>query len=226
MNKDKWIRQISRYLLVFLVLLPIAQALGMGQFDARETQRQQEHERPQERLEYLHDMMPDRGEDDFERLQTDEKPCFTGIKLTGIDDVAQNKIAQVSGKARIEKDKLKGETRMKISVTSNGKTTIFELNESNAAKKLYAQLPLTIAVENYGSNEKIFYLPKKLNTADTPLVSGAKAGTLAYYAPWGNIVMFYDTYGSASGLYELGNAISGEEHIKGMSGAIQVNKAD
>lgn len=98
---------------------------------------------------------------------------------------------------------------MQISIQANGNITVFELNNSQAAKELYEQLPLTITVENYGNNEKIFYPPKKLHTTGTPLAN-AHSGTLAYYAPWGDVVMF----SSASGLYELGNVISGGEHIK------------
>ncbi len=112
---------------------------------------------------------------------------------------------------------------MQISIQVNGNTTVFELNNSQSAKELYEQLPLTIDVENYSNNEKIFYPPKKLNTTGTPLAY-AQSGTLAYYAPWGNVVMFYDDFGSASGLYELGNVISVGEHIKNMSGRIQIKK--
>ena len=118
-----------------------------------------------------------------------------------------------------------GGVNMKISVHSNGNTTVFQLNDSEAAKALYAQLPLSIEVENYSTNEKIFYPPKKLATNDTPLAD-ARSGTLAYYAPWGDVVMFYEDFGSAGGLYELGHAVSGGEHIKNMSGTIQIEKAD
>ena len=112
---------------------------------------------------------------------------------------------------------------IKITVKANGKTTVFELNNSPAARDLYAQLPLSITVENYSNNEKIFYPPKKLNTSDTPKAD-ARVGTLAYYAPWGDVVMFYLDFGSAAGLYELGHAISGSEYIRGMSGTIQIEK--
>jgi hypothetical protein len=115
---------------------------------------------------------------------------------------------------------------MNISVKTNGNTVVFELNDSTAAKALYAQLPLSIAVENYGNNEKIFYPPEKLNTSDTPLAESCRVGTLAYYAPWGDVVMFYGSFGSASGLYVLGEAISGSEHIRGMSGAIEIEKGN
>lgn len=112
---------------------------------------------------------------------------------------------------------------MNIYVAANGNTTVFELNGSPAAKDLYAQLPLRITVENYGNNEKIFYPPKKLATTGTPKAD-ARTGTLAYYAPWGNVVMFYGDFGAAAGLFELGHAISGKAYIKEISGTIEIKK--
>jgi len=112
---------------------------------------------------------------------------------------------------------------MKVRVTANGKTTSFELNNSQAAKDLYAQPPLSVMVENYSDNEKIFYPPKKLNISNTPQAD-AKAGTLAYYAPWGDVVMFYGDFGSANGLYELGHAVSGKEYLNEMTGIIKIEK--
>lgn len=111
----------------------------------------------------------------------------------------------------------------KISVKSGKYTITYQLNDSRAAKELYAQLPLTIKVENYSDNEKIFYPPKELKTSGTPKSKGRK-GSLAYYAPWGDVVMFYESAGSASGLYELGTVVSGKEHISKLSGKITVSK--
>jgi len=113
------------------------------------------------------------------------------------------------------------EEPMKIRIKANGQTIIFQLNNSNAAKELYAQLPLGIKVEDYGGKEKIFYPPKKLNTEHTPLANST-AGNLAYYAPWGDVVMFYQDFGKATGLYELGYAISGAEYIRDLSGTISI----
>lgn len=144
-----------------------------------------------------------------------------GVNLTGIEE-----IANMSGNAIIEKNNSNETgniTNMQISVTANGSTTVFQLNNSQAARELYNQLPLTIEVENYSNNEKIFYPPKKLNTKNTPQTTH-KAGSLAYYAPWGDVVMFYDSFGSASGLYTIGHAISGAEHIERMSGTIRIEK--
>jgi hypothetical protein len=116
-------------------------------------------------------------------------------------------------------DNFKNKTMMQIKVNN---IIIFELNNSQASKDLYEQLPLVIDVEDYGSNEKIFYPLEKLDTNDTPLAN-AKVGTLAYYAPWGDVVMFYGDFGSASGLYELGNIVSGGEYIKDISGKISID---
>lgn len=111
--------------------------------------------------------------------------------------------------------------KMTISIQSNSKVIIFKLNNSEASKELLSQLPLTIKIEDYASMEKIFYPPNKLSTSNTPLAN-AKKGTLAYYAPWGNVVMFYKDFGSASGLYELGSILSGSENIKSLLGTIEI----
>ncbi|WP_424767865.1 cyclophilin-like fold protein [Paenibacillus sp. sgz302251] len=136
--------------------------------------------------------------------------------------------SSMPGNVLIEKEETnqsEEETSLQISIQANDNTTIFELNNSQAAKTLYAQLPLTIDVEDYSNNEKIFYPPDKLDTTDTPLAEG-ELGTLAYYAPWGDVVMFYDSFASASGLFELGRAISGFDHIENMSGVIQIEKVE
>lgn len=145
-----------------------------------------------------------------------------GIGLSGTDEIkgmSRNVVIQKvgAGTAGVK-------TVMRIMVSSNENTMVFELNDSQAARDLYAQLPLSIGVEDYGGNEKIFYPPKELNTTDTPLAKDVKAGTLAYYAPWGDVVMFYGNFGSAAGLYELGQILSGSEHIEGLSGTIRIDK--
>jgi len=113
---------------------------------------------------------------------------------------------------------------MHVRIGANGNTTLFALNGSRAAQAFYDQLPLTVEAEPYSHNEMIFYPPNKLPTDDTPLAN-ARAGTLAYYAPWGDVVMFYKDFGSAGGLYELGQAVSGAEHIPTFTGSITIEKA-
>lgn len=112
---------------------------------------------------------------------------------------------------------------LRIQVQAGTHTIQFELNDSPAAKSLYDQLPLTIAVQDYSDNEKIFYPPQKLDTTDAIGAEGP-AGTLAYFAPWGDVVMYYSSCGPYGGLYELGHAVSGGEQIENLSGTLQITQ--
>ena len=113
---------------------------------------------------------------------------------------------------------------MQILVSDGTNDVIYELISSQAALDLYNQLPLTLEVETFSTNEKIFYPPAELNTASTPNADEGGRGVLAYYAPWGDVVMFYDSFSSASGLYMLGNAIEGKNKIENLSGEIKIEK--
>lgn len=113
------------------------------------------------------------------------------------------------------------EKEMKIKVSDGTNEVIFLLNGSSAAESLYRQLPLTVDAENYGSNEKIFYPPEKLDTSDVT-EGGGGAGKLAYFSPWGNVVMYYSSFGAYPGLYILGEAAEGAENIENLSGTITV----
>lgn len=115
------------------------------------------------------------------------------------------------------------EISMKIQVTDGSHTVVFELNDTPVAKSLYDQLPITVDVENYSNNERIFYPPTALST------SGGKegdcpVGTLAYFSPWKNVVMYYGAASRYSGLYLLGSATEGKDQIKNLSGKITVSK--
>lgn len=113
--------------------------------------------------------------------------------------------------------------RIKVA-DEQGHEIIFELNSGTAAESLYAQLPLTIEVQDYSDNEKIFY-PDALDTSNAPLAENA-VGTLAYYAPWKDVVMFYGEFNKNSSLFELGHAVQGAEMIKELSGSIKIEAVE
>ena len=112
-----------------------------------------------------------------------------------------------------------------IEVADGGTVVTFELNDSAAATALCDQLPLAVEVSDFSTNEKIFYPPEPLDVADAPHAEGG-AGTLAYYEPWGNVVLFYGDYFPNDGLYELGRAVSGADAIGDLTGTIEVAAAD
>ncbi len=110
---------------------------------------------------------------------------------------------------------------MVISVKWDEYEVRYKLNESTAARELYEQLPIMVNVEDFSDNEKIFYLVNELDISDAPLADMG-SGTLAYYAPWGDVVFFYGDYRQNSALFALGEAISGIEYISAMRGQITI----
>lgn len=112
-------------------------------------------------------------------------------------------------------------TALVIQISDGENVISFQLNNSKAAKELYTQLPLSLPVEDYSDNEKIFYPPNTLDTSDAPK-AGGEAGTLAYYEPWADVVMFFGSYSPNDSLYELGQMISGSEQIQLLEGTITI----
>ena len=98
------------------------------------------------------------------------------------------------------------------------------LQDCAAADALWEQLPLEVSVEDYSTNEKIFYPPQPLDTSDAPLATGG-AGVLAYYAPWGDVVLFYDDFSENDALFALGQVVSGAEFLSELSGSVQISAA-
>ena len=92
---------------------------------------------------------------------------------------------------------------MNIVVKSEAHEVVCALNSSHAARDLLSQLPLSLDISDYAGKEKTFSPPSKLDTSGASLAAGSK-GSLAYFAPWNNVVLFYRDGGPFSGLYELG----------------------
>ena len=115
---------------------------------------------------------------------------------------------------------------MQVKITSQGHTATFHLYDTDAAREFYDQLPLTLDLNNFRDAQWMFYPPEKLNVTAKEAYHDGKKGELSYYAPWGDVFMFYKDFGSASGLYELGHAVSGNEFIQSMSGTIRVEKGN
>ena len=92
---------------------------------------------------------------------------------------------------------------VEILVKSAEREVVCTLNSSRAARDLLTQLPLSLDISDYAGKEKTFSPPAKLDTSGASLAAGCK-GSLAYFAPWNNVVLFYRDGGPFSGLYELG----------------------
>ena len=106
------------------------------------------------------------------------------------------------------KPTVRSATAMQIHFEVEGAPVFFTANleSSAAAQDLIKQLPLTLEFTDHGGTEKIAYPPQKLSSHGSPKQYAGKAGDITYYAPWGNLAIFYkdSEVGSANGLIYLG----------------------
>lgn len=92
----------------------------------------------------------------------------------------------------------------RIKLTFEGNEIYAVINNSKAGNDFLSLLPLSVKAEDFNSTEKIFYLSKKLNTQNEPDGINPKAGDITYYAPWGNIAIFYKNFRYSNNLIYLG----------------------
>lgn len=110
---------------------------------------------------------------------------------------------------------------MKIRLTINGQTTTATLDDNPTARDLLSMLPLTLTLEDYASIEKIAYPPRKLSTKGAPAGIDPEIGDITYYAPWGNLALFYKDFGYSAGLIRLGRLDTGVEALS-VRGSLKV----
>ena len=97
----------------------------------------------------------------------------------------------------------------KITMAFAGEQATVVLDDHPAVRDFLSMLPLTVTFEDYNGVEKIGYLPRKLHTEGSPSSCDPSVGTFAYYAPWGNLAVFYRDYAWSRSLVKLGHVVSG-----------------
>jgi hypothetical protein len=109
--------------------------------------------------------------------------------------------------------KAEGAANMRIQCAFAGQAFTATLYDNPSARDFGSMLPLDLSIDNYASNEKIAYLPRKLTKDGSGPFSSEAPGDLCYYAPWGNLVFFYDNYRYSNGLIRLGRLDNGFEPL-------------
>lgn len=102
---------------------------------------------------------------------------------------------------------------MDISFDLLNVTVMIELIEHETSHDLVRLLPRKLELEDYGSTEKISYLPKKLSIQGQPSGYKPVKGDVAYYAPWGNLAIFCHDFSYSAGLIKLGRVTQGFDVI-------------
>lgn len=115
---------------------------------------------------------------------------------------------------------------MKIRIIAAGHTLTAQLENSAAARDFAALLPLEMTLSDYNRTEKIADLPRRLATDGAPDGIQPVAGDLAYYAPWGNLAIFYRDFGYSRGLVRLGRIEGDVEGLAKIDGTVRIEIVD
>ena len=113
----------------------------------------------------------------------------------------------------IESDK-KMSTNKRIKLSFDNEELYVKLENNNSTQDFLKLLPLTIKFEDYNNTEKIAMLDTKLDTTDTPSGYDPQIGDFAYYAPWGNLSVFYKDFRYSNSLIKLGTFENGIDKMK------------
>ena len=121
--------------------------------------------------------------------------------------IAENEIEN------IESDKNMS-TNKRIKLSFDNEELYVKLENNNSTQDFLKLLPLTIKFEDYNNTEKIAMLDTKLDTTDTPSGYDPQIGDFAYYAPWGNLSVFYKDFRYSNSLIKLGTFENGIDKMK------------
>lgn len=112
-----------------------------------------------------------------------------------------------------------GEDSMRIRLVVGGTVLTATLEDTAAARDFAALLPLELTLEDYHGIEKIADLPARLSTEGAPKGVDPEVGDVTYFAPWGNLALFYRDFGYARGLVRLGR-IDGDVDVLATDGPL------
>lgn len=95
------------------------------------------------------------------------------------------------------------EGQMQIQMQFQGKSFVLSLENNAAAREFYALLPLALSFSDYVGKEKIARLDKSLSAQESGDYN-PQSGDFFYFAPWGNVGIFYAKQPPYKGLIKLG----------------------
>lgn len=130
------------------------------------------------------------------------------VMLSGVQCNGQQNATR-DGKAIAPKARKRQVNALKIMITLPDKILTGSLDASPAAQAFSHMLPLTLTLEDYAETEKISDLPAKLPSQYATNGYTPVPGDIAYYAPWGNLAIFYKSFRHSPGLVRLGRINSG-----------------
>jgi hypothetical protein len=91
-----------------------------------------------------------------------------------------------------------------IRITVSDQTFTAQLADNPTARDLVDQLPLTLRFRDFNRVEKIAELPRPLTMDGVPAGDDPEINDIGYYAPSGDLVLYYGDVGYFNGIVRIG----------------------
>ena len=153
---------------------------------------------------------------------TDKQENNNNIENNSIENtnIQENQTITKNEENVVGEQEMSDNKRIKLSF--NDEEVYVSLENNNSVQDLLKMLPLTIKFEDYNNTEKIAMLDTKLNTSDAPAGYDPQIGDFAYYAPWGNLSVFYKDFRYSNSLIKLGTFENGIEKIQNITDGTEI----
>jgi hypothetical protein len=131
-------------------------------------------------------------------------PLLAAILLIVIGAACTSPASKAASTAAPDRTALAKEQPMRIRIIAKDQSFIAVLEDSEAARDFVSLLPIEVTLDDYNQTEKVADLPRRLSTAGAPDGADPVVGDIAYYAPWGNLALYYRDFAYSRGLVRLG----------------------
>jgi hypothetical protein len=91
-----------------------------------------------------------------------------------------------------------------ILINLGDRTFTAQLADNPTARDLVDQLPLTLRFRDFNRVEKIAELPRPLTMDGVPAGADPEINDIGYYAPSGDLVLYYGDVGYFNGIVRIG----------------------
>ncbi|TLD82534.1 cyclophilin-like fold protein [Helicobacter trogontum] len=110
---------------------------------------------------------------------------------------------------------------MQIKLLFNNQELLVNLDKNETSKEFYQSLPLELEFSDFIGKEKIAHLPNELKNNNSNGYE-PEIGDLFYYAPWGNIGIFYEKQPFNRDIIFLGKVQGNLELLRAQKGNFKV----
>ena len=136
---------------------------------------------------------------------TTDSPAGTGPSGTSAAAPTATEDRATTGRPSTE-----GPTVTSIRITIDGETRTARLADNATARDLVGQLPLTLRFRDHNRVEKNAQLPRPLTVDGAPAGTDPDAGDLGYFAPAGDLVLYYGDADYYDGIIRIGRFDDGD----------------